>query len=85
MEMLFGLKKGTSAPNFFEIFAYFFELVETKILLNKLLFFAARIVWAIKGSLDNLTIFLFFILSDPCLAGIRAIILCRNFFLFIII
>lgn len=44
LEIFFGLKKGTKAPHFSEIFFIFNEFVETTTSLKKLHFKAALIV-----------------------------------------
>ena len=48
-EIFFGLKKGTSAPYFSDIFLIFLSSVDTIILFKSFDFFAAKIEYEIKG------------------------------------
>ena len=75
---LFGLRKGTSAPYFFDILAIFGQSVETITRVICFDFIAASIVCAISGFPPNNLIFLLGNLFDFFFAGIIASILgCR--------
>ena len=71
----FGLKILILHHIFQKSFNFFFESVETCILLNKLLFLPEIIEYAIIGNPRKDLIFLFLILFEPCLAGIIKILL----------
>ena len=78
VENFFGLKKGTSAPFFFEYSAILFESVETNTLPTPDL--RQEIILCSNKGLDpKIFIFLFLILFDPDLAGI---IISKSFFIY---
>ncbi len=74
-----GLRNGTSAPYFFATVAIFLFSVLTISRSISLVFFASRIVQAIKGNPANRLIFFPGIPLDPPLAGITARTLLRFF------
>ena len=69
-EYLAGLKKGTVAPAFSAIFAYFFESVETHTASAYLLFIASETEYHSTGLPPKSAIFLCLILVEPERANI---------------